>query len=125
MLIEATDYLDRHYAWRGYKQKETSGLEFPRLNLYYQNGVAVSNETPIKIKRACVELALIGSKQKLTTDIDNTKGAVIREKIDVIDTAYSNNGANVYLQQVIFTSIDNLVREFASNLGGPVTLQRG
>lgn len=55
----ATRYLDYHYTWLDYKTYSTQALQWPRLEMYDEDGNSIANNIiPERVKRACAYLAL-------------------------------------------------------------------
>jgi hypothetical protein len=58
-IREATRYLDLHYSWDGYKVYEGYILQWPRYEMYDEDGDYVDEDIiPERIKQACAYLAL-------------------------------------------------------------------
>ena len=104
LLIQATDYIETIYysAWAGYKLTDTQNTQFPRTI----DGVSVG--IPDRLKKACCELALKANSGVLLVDVEQR---VIKEKVAVIETTYSD-----YDDQLTqYTTVYNLIKEYLEN----------
>jgi hypothetical protein len=91
-LIKATDYLEATYqsAWKGYRNTSTQALAWPRTDVIVDGFLLASNVVPATVVKACIEMALKASSG--TTLIEDTGRTITREKVDVIETEYSEYG---------------------------------
>ena len=78
-IIDAMDYIDTAFNYKGYKVNPNQSLEFPRV---INNTV----EFPTRLKNAVCELALKASSNTLLAD---TERATKREKVGDIEIEYS------------------------------------
>lgn len=88
-LIKATDYLEATYsqAWIGDKASLIQALSFPRLNMVADGFFLPSNEVPAKVIAATIEMALRASSGEVL--ISDQSQQIVKEKVDVIETTYS------------------------------------
>jgi len=72
-IREATRYLNLHYVWDGYKILYTQACQWPRYEMYDEDGwVVASNIVPERVKEACAYLALkVIASDILLEDFDN------------------------------------------------------
>lgn len=78
-IIDAMDYIDTAFNYKGYKVNPNQSLEFPRMI----NGVV---EFPTRLKNAVCELALRASSSKLLADSERLTTS---EKVGEIEVHYS------------------------------------
>lgn len=67
-IIRATDYIDKRFGpvFKGEKEDEENGLEWPRLNAVYKSGdVIPSDVIPVLLKKATYEYAKIAISMAL------------------------------------------------------------
>ena len=104
LLIKATDYIETVYygKWSGERLTTTQALEFPRTIDYVDVGV------PDRLKKACCELALKANSTTLLVDVEQR---VIKEKVAVIETTYSEYDD----QPTQYTTVYNLLKEYLEN----------
>lgn len=94
LIIKAMDYLALYNdEWRGDLVAEgVQTTPFPRKNLYIGNSTTVfpDNQIPGALLRAQAELALqVNNGTNLLPTLDASTAFVKREKVDVIETEYS------------------------------------
>lgn len=88
-LVKATDYLEATYsqAWIGDRATIAQALSFPRLNMVVDNFYLPSDEVPVKVIHATIEMALRASSGEVL--ISDQSQQIVKEKVDVIETTYS------------------------------------
>lgn len=91
-LIKATDYLEATYqsAWKGYRNTLQQALAWPRYEVIVDGFLLPNNAIPSAVVKACVDMAFKASAG--TTLIEDTGRVITREKVDVIETEYSEYG---------------------------------
>ena len=102
LLIKGSDYLKSVFEWDGVKYLTTQNLPFPR---------AVSGSkicTPLNVKFANIELALISNTEELQTNVGQR---VTKEKVSSIEVHYSEYSN----EAVKYTSVYNLVKPYLSS----------
>lgn len=88
LLLQAMDYLQYQYQYKGNKTYPELELEFPRTGLT-QFGFA-KDQIPRVIQVAQMRLAIIS----FTEDLFPVSGSgTVREKVDVIEVQYSDTGS--------------------------------
>ena len=72
-IRQATRYLDLNYVWAGYKLYDTQNLQWPRYEMYDEDGNYMDQDAiPEKVKEACADLALkVIEGDTLLLDQDN------------------------------------------------------
>ena len=110
-LRNATDYMLQMYTskWSGFRKSSSQSLDWPRTNVPISDLVALEyisdNIVPIEVQRACASLAL----RALTTDLlADEEQRVVREKVDVIETEYSEHAS----QRKKYPEIDLMLRRY-------------
>jgi hypothetical protein len=92
-LIKGMDYLTLSaYAWKGLPVSDTQSLAWPRKCVYItgSNKVFPSDAIPPQLIKAQCELALaVASGIDLVPNTSLTDGFITRDKVDVIETEYS------------------------------------
>jgi len=94
-LVQATQYIDTHYRFPGYKSASTQALEWPRTNAYDKNGYYLTG-LPEKIADANIANATAEAAGRILEGTDITDlvpdldrgGGIKREKVDVIEVEY-------------------------------------
>jgi len=83
----ATEYMLQMYRarWEGVRYTEDQALDWPRTGVVRDSWQVDIDEVPVEVQRACAELALKRSAAELAPDLTQ---AVVREKVDVIETEY-------------------------------------
>lgn len=103
-LIQAMDWLDQFTnKWKGVRTDDDQALEWPRTNvILYDSGPYLDpNTIPAELKNLQMTVALAAIDVTLLPTHDvGQKGAVIREKVDVIEVAYENSGKLMRLPAV-------------------------
>lgn len=90
-IVRATDYIDKRFGrrFRGTKQQASQPLEFPRFDMWDEDGYLM-DEMPAQLLKATAEYAWLATQQ--TTDLapvpDGTTGTVeeTTEKVGPIST---------------------------------------
>lgn len=119
-LMNATQYLDIQYHYKGRKSKIDQSLAFPRTDAFDKDGYEISG-VPTVIKKSTCELAVKSFSETLHQD-KSRKGYRKLEKVDTIEVEYFENTAteNPYtiIDQLLFSSgiAKGNVREFSSPL---------
>lgn len=85
-LVNATDFVDNTFQWKGVKISSEQALNFPRQNLFDANGFAVSG-VPTPVKQAVCEAIRINIDGQLY-DSEEVNGAVVSEKIGNLQFTY-------------------------------------
>lgn len=87
-IVQATDYLDATYRWKGAIESLTQALSFPRIGIYDPQGRDIDSIVPQKVKDACCELAVVALSGALLGNTSNSD-YVTREKVGEIEVEYS------------------------------------
>lgn len=85
-LVNATDFIDNSFQWKGRKVSQEQGLSFPRENLVDNNGFTVEG-VPLKVKQAVCEAIRINNSGNLYEEED-ANGVVVSEKIGGLSFTY-------------------------------------
>ncbi len=122
-LRKATDYMLQKYTerWAGYRKSSSQVLDWPRSYVPINDLVAreyISDSiVPDEVKRACASLAL----RALTTDLlADEEQRVVREKVDVIETEYSEHAS----QRKKYPEIDLMLRRYLAFGEGSLNMIR-
>lgn len=88
-LVAATDYLEEVYAslWQGQRVSQDQALSWPREYVVAHGFPVASNVVPGPVSKACIILAVKVAQGQVLLEDQGQR--VIREKIDVIETEYS------------------------------------
>lgn len=130
-LIQATQYLDTRYTFKGQRLTTTQALEWPRqpVPIVSQVGFIVdiwSSQSdffawPVqRIKDACCEAALRALSASLYTDQDPS--IVLSEKVGEIAVSYSESVRNGGQNRIAI--VDDLIRRYITSGGANVALVR-
>lgn len=97
LLVWASDYLDSHVDWNGYKQVETSGLRWPRNCVYDVDGILVADDiVPLRVKQATAQLAIfLNSSQAAATGGQSSvlPEGIKRVQADVVELEFFDGGS--------------------------------
>lgn len=115
-LIQATQYLDTHYTFRGCRVINTQALAWPR----YNRGLPAYNWPVKRVKDACCEAALRAVTDKLFTD--QNASIVTSEKVGDIATTYAEAQRNG--GQVRIAIVDELLGPFLASGGMNIEVVR-
>ncbi|MHC4644044.1 MAG: DnaT-like ssDNA-binding protein [Planctomycetota bacterium] len=111
-LIQAGMYLNT-LNWKGQKISRDQSMQFPRQNLYDEDGyLYATNAIPSKVAEAQVEAALahLGSYDLMPTVQPGDK--IKRKKIDVIEKEFFGGASS---QKTDFTKVEGLLRGLISS----------
>src|SRR5215217_1646289 len=91
LLYKAMDYLLLFEGrWKGVRTSSTQSLAWARKQVYLDNVLFPDNEIPAQLVRAQAELGLqVQSGINLLPTLSGQTAFVTREKVDVIETEYS------------------------------------
>lgn len=122
-LRKATNYMLGRYGqdWLGYRESSSQVLDWPRkfvpisdlLYVEYVSNTTVPNE----VKNACASLALRANSEALLPDEEQQ---VVREKVDVIETEYSEFSPS----RKKYTEIDLMLKKYLANSSGALQMIR-
>jgi hypothetical protein len=122
-LRKATNYMLGRYGddWLGYRVSSSQVLDWPRqfvpiADLRYLEYVSDS-VVPTEIKNACASLALRASSESLQPDEEQR---VVREKVDVIETEYSEYSQS----QKKYPEIDRMLKKYLAGTNGALEMVR-
>lgn len=121
-LRKATQYMQSKYfsKWQGIKRDDDQALDWPRENviIFGTSSLVANSIIPNEIKNACCLLALRASTSELVSDKER---AIKREKIDVIETEYSEYDTS----EKVYSEVDYmLARYFIGNGSGGLSVVR-
>jgi hypothetical protein len=121
LLRLAFDYVEAHRAqFQGNKSNEGNTYpQFPRCGLFIDGDEVASDLVPVEVKKAQMQLALDAVDDDLSPT--GTGQAVIREKLDVLETEYEAGQSPA--PQPIFTKANQWLRPLFGNSGMPHTLR--
>lgn len=89
LLMSATRYLDDRTRWYGLRVSATSGLRWPRSNVYDRDGNLIEpNTIPTQLRFATAEMARFNMAEDRTVERD--QDALSRLKADVIELEFVN-----------------------------------
>lgn len=123
LLVRACDYLESFEdKYQGSPNNPLrQSLQWPRYGVIYEGFQLASNVIPNRIKQAQIvaaEQLSQGNDPMATTD----GRVVIREKIDVLETEFSNAGGGT--GGVVLKSVNSLLRPFLKRRSGFLTLKK-
>jgi|CXWL01.1.fsa_nt_gi hypothetical protein len=81
-LVQATDYIDRHWQFQGIRLTATQALLWPRSYIYDDRGTAITG-LPLPVKNAAIEYAYqlsLGNTLFLNPTVDASGARVISER---------------------------------------------
>lgn len=109
----ATEYMEQHYAlrWAGYKLTAAQALAWPRSGVRDPeviSGYVASNAVPVRVKRACMELALRTASGELTSDLGRE---TLSETVDVVSVIYAQGGS----RQTKYAAVEALLEPLFSS----------
>lgn len=130
-LIQATQYLDARYTFKGVRLTDTQALEWPRQQPPITVGVGMWTEViardsnflawPVqRVKDACCEAALRALAGPLYQDQDSA--IVLSEKVGEIAVSYAESARNG--GQIRISIVDDLLRRYVIGSGANVALVR-
>lgn len=123
-LRKATDFMEAKYGkkWAGYKNSSSQSLSWPRkwvpLNDLITVEYVLDTVVPVEVMNACAELAVRSSTEELSPD--KQKGAVIREKVDVIETEYASYSPS----SSRYKKVDEMLSKYLIGSGGTLQMVR-
>lgn len=117
LLIQAMDYLESlESQWQGYRTSTSQPLAWPRTGVYVYGSLQASDAVPQRIIQAQCQLAIEADSQALMpTVVAGAKGAVISEKVDVIEISYAEGATN---EAPVFRSVTAIVKPLYKTAGG-------
>lgn len=122
-LRAATDYMLQKYGgdWFGYRKSSSQTLDWPRSYVPLNDLVALEyladTIVPTEVKNACASLAFRALTDDLLADEEQT---VIRERVDVIETEYSEFSP----QRKRYPEIDLMLRKYLMRSEGALQMVR-
>ena len=123
-LIRATDYICRHYRWKGIKSDSEQSLCWPREGMTDEDGAAVDiSGIPERLKNGVCEGALRELSGPLDPDQERG-GRVRREKVDVLEIEYSEGAPAGTLYLVLDTLVAPFIRGVVSADLAAITILR-
>lgn len=112
LMVNATDYVDNIFDWKGIKETQEQSLAFPRSNLYTKDGYLVEG-VPKQLKDAvCEAIKQMISNQTLFKT-SNENGAVTSERIGELSFTYdvSQKTENATLYEAINSRLKGLYND--------------
>lgn len=91
-LVQATDYIDRRYPYKGYRsQGRDQALEWPRNSVVDPDGYTVdSDSVPNEVEWACSDLALTALDQLLIPNLAfDSSGGFVTEQSSAVGSVKS------------------------------------
>lgn len=116
-LRRATQYMEQRYRqrWKGTRLLRAQALSWPRYGADTGDWYVESTVVPAEVANACADLAVKALSE--TLNADQTR-AVVREKVDVLETEYDRYSP----QATRFVAIDAMLAPYL--MGGGVRLMR-
>lgn len=91
LIIKSMDYLfGKESSFKGVRAVYSQELPWPRAQVYLREAPVGSNEIPVELKKAQMQLVLEAVSQDL--DPNGAGREVIREKVDVVEVQYNPTG---------------------------------
>lgn len=88
-LRQGSFYIDTAFRFKGNRNLASQALEFPRANLVDWSGYTITG-LPVRVVRACCELAFRALSQPLLEDLDRG-GKVVSESVGSISVTYAQD----------------------------------
>ena len=114
-LINATDFVDNVFRWKGVKSTSEQALRFPRKNLIDIDGYEVRG-VPNVLKQAVCDAAFISSTGKTLFQTSEANGAVVSEKIG--ELAFTYDISKKKADQTLYDAINMKLRGLYVNTSG-------
>jgi len=111
LLITAMDYIESQ-RFKGDKGSSAQALQWPRLNVLVDGYYIDSDEIPLLLKEAQIEVAL--SIDGGDNPMANQGRETVKEKVDVIEVEYSTSARSTTYMAAAETKLTKLVQ---SNTG--------
>lgn len=109
MLINATDYIDSIYQWKGKKLNSSQALRFPRENLFDYEGGKIEG-VPTALKQATCEAASLIANGTILFQTADSNGDVVSEKIGELAFTYSKKTSSAVTGITPYDSINTKLR---------------
>lgn len=95
LLVKAMDFIEANpqvVRYQGFRTHSDQPLSWPRSDVYVDNLLVDANAIPWELKHAQIQLAIEAQNHDLQpTKGSGEGGAIVKEKIDVIETVYDND----------------------------------
>lgn len=113
-LIRATDFLEATYrnAWKGYRNTQTQALSWPRYDAWVEMFLVESDTVPTAVVNATIEMAIKAATD--STLIEDQGRVIVREKVDVLETEYSEYGP----RGTSYTAVARMLSPYTNSSGG-------
>lgn len=108
-LINATDYIDSIYQWKGKKVSTSQALRFPRENLFDYEGGKIEG-VPTAVKQATCEAASLIVDGTILYQTADSNGDVVSEKIGELAFTYSKRESSAITGITPYDSINTKLR---------------
>lgn len=90
LLVNATDYIDNVFKWKGIRGSRTQSLSFPRKHIFVDGYEVIG--VPTALINAVCECALLMKAGTEMYNVQEQNGTVVSESIGSISITYDNNG---------------------------------
>lgn len=113
-LVRATDFVNSTYqnAWKGFRNTQAQALSWPRYDVFVDLFLVASNIVPTPVIYATIEMALRASID--ATLIEDQGRVITREKVDVLETEYSEFGP----RNTSYTAVARLLSPYTTSSSG-------
>lgn len=123
LLIGAKDYLEgKRNCYKGEKATQAQALQWPRVNVVIDNFCFSSEEIPQQLKDAQARIAYDLDANSLSeaspTLLPNDTGAIVKEKVDVLEVQYANPSASSQRSSPRYAEADSLLQPLCKGGGG-------
>jgi len=123
LLIKAKDYLEgKRSCYKGQKATQAQKLQWPRVNVTIDGFCFPSDDIPDQLKDAQARLAYDMDANSLDeaspTLLPGDTGAIVKEKVDVLEVQYANPSASSQRTKPKYTEADSLLQPLCKGGGG-------
>jgi hypothetical protein len=122
-LITASLFIDSSFNWIGLRKTLPQGLNWPRINVFFQKHKIQDNYIPLQIKKACVMAAGLTMRSGLTVFQDTGTARVKKEKLGPMETEYFEALHADFSSGSQFTDINNTLRGLFYKSGNVMTAE--
>lgn len=117
-IVRASDYIDQVWRFIGCRDKDTQGLEWPRVDAYYPSGDTIVG-VPVEVKEACAEYAYRSLTSKLSPDpvYESSGGYLVSKTTKVGPVATSKTFGRDGSQKTFrsYPTADSKIRDLVIN----------
>src|SRR5450830_2066044 len=102
--------------WAGRRMNQRQALDWPRYGVKADGFPVPSNEIPVDVVNACIDLAArAGRGEDLLPDLDTDSNVIKKDKTGPLETEYFQNTADARER---FVAVDTLLAPYFGSTGG-------